>query len=97
MENLLPIIIGYDTETIRLGLTSYLKSFRNSELQRFLVEDLGNPLFGQADIAFTDPGSLYFALDKEEKLKAIYNIYPKCVQCCVIERKRDRKAGRFKR
>ena len=38
------MVTGYDEETIRLGLTSYLKSFRKHELQRFLVEDLGNPL-----------------------------------------------------
>lgn len=38
-----------------------------------------NILSGQADIAFTDPGSLYFALDKGEKLKVLYNIYPQNV------------------
>ncbi|HBV87523.1 MAG TPA: nitrate ABC transporter substrate-binding protein [Desulfosporosinus sp.] len=38
-----------------------------------------NILTGQADIAFTDPGSLYSALDKGEKLKVIYNIYPQNV------------------
>ena len=43
-EKLLPIVTGYDGEMIRLGLTSYLKTFRKHELQRFLVEDLGNPL-----------------------------------------------------
>ena len=43
-EKLLPIVTGYDEEMIRLALTSYLKSFRKHELQRFLVEDLGNPL-----------------------------------------------------
>ncbi|KAA9029461.1 acyl-CoA reductase [Niallia endozanthoxylica] len=43
-EKLLPIVTGYDEEMIRLGLTSYLKSFRKHELQRFLVEDLSNPL-----------------------------------------------------
>lgn len=43
-EALLPIVTGYDEEIIRLGLTSYLKTFRKKELQRFLVEDLGNPL-----------------------------------------------------
>ena len=36
-------------------------------------------LSGQADIAFTDPGSLFFALDKGEKLVVIYNIYPQNV------------------
>ncbi|OKL37779.1 acyl-CoA reductase [Domibacillus mangrovi] len=43
-EKLLPVVTGYDEEIIRLGLTSYLKAFRKKELQRFLVEDLGNPL-----------------------------------------------------
>jgi len=38
-----------------------------------------NILSGQADIAFTDPGSLYFALDQGEKLKVIYTIYPQNV------------------
>ena len=38
-----------------------------------------NILSGQAEIAFTDPGSLYFALDKGEKLKVIYNVYPQNV------------------
>ncbi len=38
-----------------------------------------NILSGQADIAFTDPGSLYAALDKGEKLVAIYSIYPQNV------------------
>ncbi|KAB7705563.1 PhnD/SsuA/transferrin family substrate-binding protein [Bacillus aerolatus] len=38
-----------------------------------------NILSGQADIAFTDPGSLFFALDKGEKLKVIYNVYPQNV------------------
>ncbi len=43
-EKLLPIVTGYDEEIIRLGLTSYLKTFRKKELQRFLAEDFGNPL-----------------------------------------------------
>jgi NitT/TauT family transport system substrate-binding protein len=38
-----------------------------------------NVLSGQADIAFTDPGSLFFALDKGEKLRVIYNVYPQNV------------------
>jgi len=40
---------------------------------------LRNILSGQADIAFTDPGSFFAALDKGEKLRAIYNIYPQNV------------------
>src|SRR5690606_6022390 len=38
-----------------------------------------NMLTGEADIAFTDPGSFFAALDKGEKLVAIYNIYPQNV------------------
>jgi hypothetical protein len=43
-EKLLPIVTGYDEELIRIGLTNYLKTFRKQNLQRFLVEDFGNPL-----------------------------------------------------
>ena len=38
-----------------------------------------NMLTGKATIAFTDPASFYLALDKGEKLVAIYNIYPQNV------------------
>ena len=38
-----------------------------------------NILGGQADVAFTDPGSLFAALDKGEKLRAVYDIYPQNV------------------
>ncbi|MDO9277025.1 MAG: ABC transporter substrate-binding protein [Polaromonas sp.] len=40
---------------------------------------LRNILSGQADIAFTDPGSFFAALDKGAKLRAIYDIYPQNV------------------
>ena len=40
---------------------------------------LRNLLSGQADIAFTDPGSFFAALDKGEKLRAVYDIYPQNV------------------
>ena len=43
MEDLLPVITGYDPETVRLGLTRYLKTFRKPELLRFLAEDFSNP------------------------------------------------------
>lgn len=43
MDRLLPIITGYDREMVRLGLTSYLKTFRKPQLLRFLQEDFGNP------------------------------------------------------
>nr|WP_246375027.1 acyl-CoA reductase [Pseudochelatococcus contaminans] len=42
-ERLLPVVTGYDPETVRLGLTSYLKTFRLPQLKRFLAEDFGNP------------------------------------------------------
>jgi NitT/TauT family transport system substrate-binding protein len=38
-----------------------------------------NILSGQADVAFTDPGSFFMALSKGEKLLAIYDIYPQNV------------------
>jgi NitT/TauT family transport system substrate-binding protein len=38
-----------------------------------------NILSGQADVAFTDPGSFFSALDKGEELRAIYDIYPQNV------------------
>jgi NitT/TauT family transport system substrate-binding protein len=38
-----------------------------------------NIVGGQADVAFTDPGSFFSALDKGEKLRAIYDIYPQNV------------------
>jgi NitT/TauT family transport system substrate-binding protein len=38
-----------------------------------------NLLTGQALLAFTDPGSFFAALDKGEKLRAIYDIYPQNV------------------
>ncbi len=38
-----------------------------------------NLLSGQADVAFTDPGSFFAALDKGEKLRVIYDIYPQNV------------------
>ena len=43
-----------------------------------------NMLSGAADVAFTDPASFYQALDKGEKLVAIYNIYPQNVFNVVV-------------
>ena len=42
-------------------------------------EPIRNILSGPADVAFTDPGSFFAALDKGEKLRAIYDIYPQNV------------------
>ncbi len=46
-----------------------------------------NLLSGQADVAFTDPGSLFAALDHGERLRAIYDIYPQNVFNVVSLRK----------
>lgn len=43
-ESLLPLVTGYDPEMVRLGLTGYLKTFRQPELRKFLAEDFANPL-----------------------------------------------------
>jgi NitT/TauT family transport system substrate-binding protein len=40
------------------------------------ADAIRNLLSGQADIAFTDPASFFTAIDKGEKLRAIYDIYP---------------------
>jgi hypothetical protein len=43
MDELLPVVTGYDQEMVRLGLTEYLKTFRKPELLQFLAEDFPNP------------------------------------------------------
>jgi len=40
------------------------------------ADAIRNLLSGQADVAFTDPASFFMAIDKGEKLRAIYDIYP---------------------
>lgn len=42
-EKLLPIVTGYDADMVRLGLTGYLKTFRQPQLKRFLAEDFAHP------------------------------------------------------
>lgn len=42
-EKLLPIVTGYDADMVRLGLTGYLKTFRQPQLKRFLAEDFTDP------------------------------------------------------
>jgi hypothetical protein len=42
-DRLLPIITGYDSEMVRVGLTSFLRSFRAPQLHRFVAEDFANP------------------------------------------------------
>jgi NitT/TauT family transport system substrate-binding protein len=40
------------------------------------ADAIRNLLSSQADVAFTDPASFFTAIDKGEKLRAIYDIYP---------------------
>ena len=48
---------------------------------------LRNLLSGQADLAFTDPGSLFAALDQGERLRAVYDIYHRtCSTWCRCAR-----------
>ena len=48
-----------------------------------------NMLTGQADVAFTDPASFFLALDKGQRLVAIYNIYPQNVFNVVSPKERN--------
>jgi NitT/TauT family transport system substrate-binding protein len=43
------------------------------------ADAIRNILGGQADVAFSDPGSFFAAIDKGEPLRAIYDIYPRNV------------------
>ncbi|MEM7214116.1 MAG: ABC transporter substrate-binding protein [Pseudomonadota bacterium] len=52
-----------------------------------------NMLSGAADVAFTDPASFYTALDRGEKLVAIYNIYPQNVFNVVSPKGRNIKTA----
>ncbi|MFC0409754.1 acyl-CoA reductase [Roseomonas elaeocarpi] len=42
-EQLLPIVTGYDGESVRLGLTATFRNFRLPQLRRFLAADLADP------------------------------------------------------
>ena len=43
LDELLPIVTGFDAEMLRLGLTAYLQTFRAPQLQRFVAQDFANP------------------------------------------------------
>jgi len=43
LEHLLPRATGFDAAMVRLGLNSYLQTFRALQLQRFITEDFANP------------------------------------------------------
>ncbi len=42
-EALLPLVSGYDSDMVRLGLTGFFKTFRAAQLHRFVAEDFANP------------------------------------------------------
>lgn len=42
-EAWLPVVSGYDTDMVRLGLTGFFKTFRAAQLKRFVAEDFPNP------------------------------------------------------
>jgi|SRR5690625_561086 len=73
------------SEQINLLVDAEKHFFQENNLDITFIPGAGggdaikNILTGKADIAFTDPGSLFGALDKGEKLKVIYNIYPQNV------------------
>lgn len=62
-----------------------LQHFKNQGLELNYLPGAGggdalrNLLSGQADIAFTDPGSFFAALDQGAELIAVYDIYPQNV------------------
>lgn len=43
LQRWLPAVSGLAEDTVQLGLTAFLKTFRQRELQRFLTEDFANP------------------------------------------------------
>jgi NitT/TauT family transport system substrate-binding protein len=73
------------SEQTNLLVSEEKEFFKNEGLDVEFIPGAGggdsikNILSGNADIAFTDPGSLYFALNQGEKLKVIYTIYPQNV------------------
>ncbi|KRC12847.1 acyl-CoA reductase [Acidovorax sp. Root217] len=42
-EAYLPLVSGYDSDMVRLGLTGFFKTFRAAQLHRFVAEDFSNP------------------------------------------------------
>lgn len=73
------------TEQTNLLVADEKPFFKNQNIGITFIPGAGggdaikNILAGNADIAFTDAGSFFSALDKGEDLVAIYNIYPQNV------------------
>ncbi|KXH87580.1 nitrate ABC transporter substrate-binding protein [Sporosarcina sp. HYO08] len=72
------------TEQINL-LAEEKNFFKDEKIELEFIPGAGggdaikNIASGKADIAFTDPGSLFAALDKGERLVVLYDIYPQNV------------------
>lgn len=43
LDELLPVVTGFDAEMVRLGLTASLHAFRAPQLRRFVAQDFANP------------------------------------------------------
>lgn len=43
LDDLLPVVTGFDPEMVRLGLTTCLQGFRTPQLRRFVAQDFANP------------------------------------------------------
>src|SRR5690349_15137700 len=74
ITEVMPLLVGEDKDFYRAqGIAlEYVPGAGSADAIR-------NILGGQADVAFSDPGSFFAALDKGEKLRAIYDIYPQNV------------------
>jgi hypothetical protein len=43
LDDLLPLVTGFDAELVQLGLSTYLQGFRGPQLRRFVAQDFANP------------------------------------------------------
>ncbi|MDI9336613.1 MAG: ABC transporter substrate-binding protein [Gammaproteobacteria bacterium] len=73
------------TESVNLFVDEYKHFFADQNIKLIYLPGNGgdvamqNLLLKHADIAFTDPGSFFITLSRGEKIRAIYDIYPKNV------------------
>ncbi len=73
------------TEIVHLLAEEDMGFFRDQGLALTYLPGAGggdairNLLSGQADVAFTDPGSFFAALDQGARLRAFYDVYPQNV------------------
>jgi NitT/TauT family transport system substrate-binding protein len=74
ITEVMPLLVGEDKDFYKAqGIAlEYVPGAGSADAIR-------NILSGQADVAFADPGTFFAAIDKGEKLRAIYDIYPQNV------------------